>query len=166
MRTCTLSTQLQAVIAVAQPFWVPASPKHFRTGISSALLDPSTTVSSVQEHRLLLLLFLWTGWVGTLENFFCLCSLWKNMFMTYGLCFLFEINSNIADCPFLDSSIKDVVHLHLCLLVKLPAWKHPCGCVCFLWKSHHMNAKYHPIWFIYTFFFFWLCIAWVQWQPS
>lgn len=41
--------------------------------------------------------------------------------MTYGLCFLFEINSNIADCPFLDSSIKDVVHLHLCLLVKLPA---------------------------------------------
>lgn len=140
--------------------WAPASPFQApRAGISSALLDPATTVSSScccfpKQGG-------WALWKISCAYFLC----WNTCSLYLGCDFLFEIDSKHY-CPSLDSSIKDVVHLHLCLLAKLQVWKHPCGCGCFLWKSHHRNANYHPIWFICTCFVFWLCTAWVQWQSS
>lgn len=163
MRTCRLPTKVQhspswssCLSLLSTPeqefpllLWVP--PPHWAAGSSTSC---SRCCFSDQGG--------WALWKISFVCFLC----WNTHSLHMGCGFVSEINSNITDCPFLDSSTKDVVHLSLCLLAKLPVGKHSCGCGYLLWKSHHVNAKYHPIWFIYTYFFFWLCTALVQWQPS
>lgn len=76
MRTCTLPTTLQALTEL-----LPLPSRHFRAGISSALLHHSEQQAGARAAVSI------TRWKipENLEDFFCLFSLLKHMFTTSGL---------------------------------------------------------------------------------